>query len=1054
MIETSPQKEKLLTLIQQAEDALKSHEKYTTQGAKLALKDMICEAQKAVTRKTQLSFRRNREFYDPRPEEEILFATHRYTMVPPFQQEGDVYTHYGLEEALTWFNTQDMRQGGMEKLRVRAEQCVDAADRLMAQAKTGTAVGSLDEEAACRATSALEHVTTLMKDASISEHHLEHLAQAVVQVYDALRELRYSRILRTDTDPSTSLYLTQPALEQVKKVIETDVLVREQYDKITEMTRQFSLEDIEKAVSFIMQEETDYEELNRHFYLWSSTDKIVNFKAPKDAERASISFVLPSVENEQDGLGHVWIDNVQILSASGASLDIHNAGFDEGEEAPFDWNPIEIKGHPQFRWESEYPYCGGGDRCVIETANPSSQVSRTYKSGDRKRSLFICNPTGQDEGAWGYTHHFPIVGDMNYTLTFEAKLDGKLKHGLKAIITYQNAQGQSAGQYEYQFNRKSSIPGGRFQLAMQCDAIQYAFTQDLMYAHKVKNAILYMLHDFCQGAEHWMVMNLRPEGSDSYGAVQCGRLLCAVAVSYSFIRQTDVFSSDDKEKFYGLVDYLLRYVLDLRDRTEWTPYEAQEGCSNWQTDMCAGAGFMMMILTDFPNRLTWLYNADAVLRAQLDLNVNADCSWPESIRYHHAALERFAGYAKVAHNVLGENWFETTPLASMFGYSIEMQTPGYTYFEGRVGTPPFGDHMLNGGQEFGSFATYLMDIADVDPALADRMYYTWSAAGKPFKKIWGEGTVLENIMGQGNTYSPLTDFTLTSTQAFPQSGIYIFRKSFGTSKQSYFAIMSSPEPIGHGHLDQGSFVLYKNSVPLVMDAGIEGYFDSSTSWYISSYSHACMQFATANKHIKRYSGGAINLSAGTYSLERGWVDVPKASEVLGVSLGEATDHITIRIDNPEGQGRHIRHVTYVKEPDLYIIRDTVEQFEGQVQFNLPVAARSSVIENQRIYSEGHYGVDLETIFLTPLNHVHVEKGRTTAFFPMQNEEIGMMDYIRATTAAEHGFLTVLYPKEHEKPRLRTEVDSSGSIRLLTGVHNVHIQLQEGDYGVHVVSIEE
>ena len=181
-----------------------------------------------------------------------------------------------------------------------------------------------------------------------------------------------------------------------------------------------------------------------------------------------------------------------------------------------------------------------------------------------------------------------------------------------------------------------------------------------------------------------------------------------------------------------MVEYMLRYMLDLRDRTEWTPYEAQKGCSNWQTDMCAGTGLMMMALPDFPNRHTWLNNADMILKAQLELNVNPDSSWPESIRYHHAALERFAGYAKAVDNVMGENWFETTPLARMFGYSIEMQTPGYAFFEGRVGTPPFGDHALGGGGEFGYFATYLTDIAKMDRDLADRMHVPPGAAsGSP-----------------------------------------------------------------------------------------------------------------------------------------------------------------------------------------------------------------------------------------------------------------------------------------------------------------------------------
>lgn len=1044
----SAEKEKLQALVGRAEGLIEAKDRYYTDGAKLALSDMIQAAQKALKGEDSLPFARNREFCVPREEEAIRFAAKRFTMVPPFAEEQSVYTHFGLEPALEWFEKQDMLYGGKETLPRKAELARNKANELLMEARPGTAVGCCSEETFNKLKASVNELETAM-DRFRPEHSGEELAAAIADCFNRVRECRHSRVLRTDVDPGASLYLTREGLNRVKVMLATDPLVRKQYDEIVRISGRYSREYLEKAVSMIMEGKADYGELNRHFYLWSSTDKIANFKTPEQAVKAVISFVLPAEENEEEGLGHVWIDNLEILSASGGSLDIRNPGFDEGDTGPDDWIPEARKGSPIMEWEDRYPYCGGGDRERLEPANPSSQVSPRYKDGVSRHSLYICNPTCKDEGAWTYGEPFEVESGAGYTLTFEAKLDGKLKKGLKTVITFLDEAGQPAGTYEYLFNRKSSIPGGRFQLAMQCDAIQYAMTGDIDFARKVKYAILYILHDFCQGAEHWLVANLRPEGSDSYGAVQGGRLLCSAAVSYSFIKEAGVFSVEEKERFYGLVEYMLRYMLDLRDRTEWTPYEAQHGCSNWQTDMCAGTGFMMMVLTDFPHRHTWLYNANAILKAQLELNVNPDCSWPESIRYHHAALERFAGYAKALHNVFGENWFETTPLARMFGYSIELQTPGCDYFEGRIGTPPFGDHALGEGGEFGSFAVYLADVAAIDRDLADRMYHTWTLAGKPFKKLWGEGIVLENILGQGGNYAPSKPLKLSSTDSFPYAGIYIFRKSFGSPKQSYFAIMSSPEPVAHGHLDQGSFILYKNSVPLVMDSGIEGYFDSSTSWHISSYSHACLQFAAKRSVIPAEHTSDINLSAGTYSLERGWVDVPRTSRVLDVKLGGSVESITIEILNPEGKGRHIRHVSYVKEPELYVIRDTVEDFDGAVQFTLPVAARHTVIDGNSLYSEGVYGVDLEAVFLSPVQSIRLEKGRSTPFFDSGHQGVSMMDYIRAVADAKDGFLTVLYPKEHGKPKLQATAQHDGTVTLSTGNDSIRLKAAAEHDGVEL-----
>ncbi|GJM72532.1 hypothetical protein HMSSN036_47480 [Paenibacillus macerans] len=1047
-------REELQVLVDRAERLLEENGGYYTEGAKLALVDMLRSAKEALAGRARLPFIRNREFFLPREEEAAQFALERYTMAPPFRDRGSVYSRYGLKAALEWFEGQDLRNGGLDALRERIALAVGKARELLSQSRLGKAPGCYCREAAVR----LEEAVSKVEDEMNSDIHpesgsLDVLAEAAAACFDRLREFRHSRVLRTDIDLAASLYLTQEGLERVKTKIAADPLLKGQYEQIARISDLYSPEDIERVMSLVMSGEDRYQEMNKHFYLWSSTDKLINFKTPAGAAKATVSFVLPAEENEQAGLGHVWIDNVEILSASGENLNIPNGGFDEGEgEQPFAWRPQSMRGNPVMEWESRYPFCGGGDRKRPEVSNPSSQVRGSNPGKGANRSLYICNPTGQDEGAWSCTQDVAVDGEGNYTLTFQAKLDGKLKRGLKAVITFKNRTDQVIGTYSCYFNRKSSLPGGCFLLPMQCDAIQYALTGDLTLARKVKNQLLYVFHDFCQGAEHWMVTNLRPEGSDSYGAVQGGRVLCAAAVSYSFIRNAGVFADEEKARFYALTEYMLRYMLDLRDRTEWTPFEAQEGCSNWQTDMCAGTAYMMMTLPDFPNRQTWLNNAHFILKAQLELNVNPDSSWPESIRYHHAALERFAGYAKVADNVLGENWFADTPLLRMFGFSVDVQTPGYAYFDGRIGTPPFGDHALGSGAEFGMMATYLPAAVKLDRELADRMYHTWKAAGKPFKRLWGESIALENILGEGDAYKPSSSLSLVSTGDYPDAGITVFRKGFGSGSESYFAIMSSPKRIGHGHLDQGSFILYKNSIPLVMDSGIEGYFDSSTPWHISSYSHACLQFATRRTDRPTTAGGAINLSAGTYSLERGWVDVPPTSKVLERSLGNAVESITIEIANPEGEGRHIRHVMYIREPDLYLIRDTLENFDGPVLFSLPVAAEQATVEGKRVDSRGVYGVDLETVFLTPVTSIRLEQGRSTPFFGSRDSSFSMMSYIRAVAEASQGFLTVLYPKERGASALRTET-GAGACILHTDQHRILLEAMPGAYGMKLLEIE-
>lgn len=1031
-------REQLTSLVQRAERLLDQQRDRITDGSADALQDMLEQARQALNDNGEVPFLRNREFLFPRAEEAVCFATRRFTMVPPFTEKNAVYTMYGLEPALEWFEHRSQLGETEEGLAEKAVLALEKAQELLHFARCGEGVGEYDvsaKDALKQSQQMLEAELASFRQSS----DRANIARSTSAVFNRMREFRHSRRLLTDIDPDASLYLSGAELAELQQAVRTEPMLRQRYEQIEQLGCIHSLNDLKQASELVMQGTDAYEELNDQFYLWSSTDKIVNFKAPHGAETATLSFILPAQENEAEGLGHVWIDDLNILSSSGGSLQIVNGGFEEGVLQPLGWKPEVRKGCPILRTEEVYPFCGGGDR-TPESLNPSSQAARR-SSEVAPRSLYICNPGPDDEGSWTYDGELAVEGGIDYTLTFLAKLDGKLKHGIRVLISFKDGIGNSTGEFDYYFNRKSSIPGGKFQLGMQCDAICYAMTGKREYAEKTKLAILYILNDFCQGAEHWMVTNLRPEGSDSYGAVQGGRLLCAVAVSCSLIRTADVFSEEERKHFYAMAEYLLRYVLDLRDRTEWTPEEAQCGCSNWQTDMCAGAGYLMMALPDFPSRHIWLNNANAVLLAQLRLKVNPDGSWPESIRYHHAALERFAGYAKVLKKVTGENWFESTPLGDMFHYAIEMQTPGYEYFGGRIGTPPFGDHALGSGEEFGYFPVFIPEIAEQNPILADRMHAAWVAAGTPVKKPWGESIMLENLLVPATQTACSSPFQLNSTAEFPDSGIYIFRQN-SDEQTSFFAMMSSPQPIAHGHLDQGSFILYAGSVPLVMDSGIEGYFDSSTSWHICSYSHACVQFAAKQTFVPAARSEPINLSAGTFSVERGWLDVPRTSRVLEVRLEEKWESIRIEIANPEEGGRHIRSVVHVKEPDLYLIRDEIKEYDGKVLFSLPIAALQTRVDGSFIQADCSFGMALDTLFLSRTDSIVIENGRSTPFFPGDDPQVSYMQYVRAVSDAGNGFLTVLSPRREEDMKLEAVREADGSVWLRTAYGTVRLELAE------------
>lgn len=710
-------KELLERYIKEALKLLDTNGEFVTTGNKLALMDMVEQARAALEGRKSVPHIRNREFYKPRPEEEILFATERYTMAPTYL-EDKVYQMYGLKPAIEWFKTKDIRYGlnHIDTLEVRAKKVIQQCYEFLETASYGDKVGEYESELGEELVEKLH---------SLKGFKGEELAKEIINCQNALREVKFSQVLRSELEKDFNIFISEEELETIRHGIKEDSVIKEQYEQIRSIADEATLEQRKRAYELIFEEE-DYTYLNQNYtmwmtksqlerfnqgqdknkqsVLWSSTGTVASFMAPAEAVGASITFVLPSAENEKEGLGHVWIDNVELLSAIGPNVDICNPGFEECVEA------------------------------------------------DRK--------------------------------------DGK--------------------------------------------------------------------------------------------------------------------------------------------RSGKTPVRWRAKAKKGNPLMC-----------------------------------------------------------------------------------VE-ENPPYQYFDDKIGTPPFGDHKLTDGSEFGIYGLYINTIEKIDKNLADKMYTTWARAGKPIKRFWGESLAIDNLLYVGDDYKVASNFKfhLESTSAFINAGIYMFRKNFGKKDESYFAIMSSPKHIGHGHLDQGSFILYKDSIPIIMDSGIEGYFDASTPWHISSYSHACVQFETKRTAEGMKENGFINLSAGSYSLKRGWVDVPRTSKVAECIVGEDIEKIVIEIKNGEGAGTHVRTVLYYRKWDLYIIRDEIKDFTGKVLMTLPVVSKESLIEGNTIYSKGYYHIDLQTVIASPYKNILLDRGRTTPVYP-SIEKVPMLEYIRVTADAKEGFLTVLYPKAKE-----------------------------------------
>lgn len=971
----------LRKLIQESKACLADLRPYTTYVAQLALEDMIQQAEAAVNQDENdecglLPFTTKREFGDWHwnKEDACQFAKKRYTMASVWFEPGKAYSTYGLEDALAWFKTQDLRKP-LAVSEINEKSYEKQACEFLPMAETceyyekicreflnnityGNSIGQYSNLAGEALSQALNQLTKIREENT----DITAIAKELAACLNALWELRLSRVLCSESNLESggNILLSAAQMEEIRHKIESDSLTKGQYEQIKAVADSASLEQRKSAYSALFATIDDYEQLNREFVIETSAGNRPSFAVPKGTVSASFTLRLPCEDNERDGLGHIQVWNIGLKASEGKNI-------------------------------------------LLET----------------KDTVTLCNKTSDHEAVWIYDKEIFLRDDAIYTVMFDAKQDGKLKKGMQIELTFFDKDGKKLGTREEDFNRKAWLYVKKYNLYTQCDAICYWYTKDTSYAEKSKIEMLHFLDDFCQGAHHWLRYNERPEGSDAYGGVQGGRILFTIAVAYSMIRDSGVWNKEERERFYGLVSYMLRYLADLRDRTLLTKDRAQRGSSNWQTDMHIGSSAIMMAIPDFPNRKLWMYNSEAVLRAQLDYKLNADGSWPESPRYHFASLEHFSLYARLWERESGENWFisknaNMPGLIDMFRYPLYTQTPPYAYFNDCIATPPFGDHKLGNGTEFALYGLYCDQVAQYDSDTAQKMYATWCRANKPVKGFWGESVTLENLMysstlqGGANAQASID---LKSCASFPNSGIYVFRDQFGTPQENYLAVMSSPKNIGHGHKDQGAFIYYYHCIPVIMDSGIEGYFEASTPWHICSYSHAVMQFEAPPHGPIQKTAGFINLSAGTYSLERGWNDGPDCSKVTQLCLNDKNDNsesISVEIKNPKGCGLQHRTITIDHRAETVTVQDVVTDFSGNVLFNLPILAKSAVQNENEILADGYYGVKIKITIHSNAESAVIESGRATPMAPGANDHTDLL-YLRIKAKAEDGVAITIAP---------------------------------------------
>ena len=331
----------LRKLIQESKACLADLHPYTTYVAQLALEDMIQQAEAAVNQDENdecglLPFTTKREFGDWHwnKEDACQFAKKRYTMASVWFEPGKAYSTYGLEDALVWFKTQDLRKP-LAVSEINEKSYEKQACEFLPMAETceyyekicreflnnityGNSIGQYSNLAGEALSQALNQLTKIREENT----DITAIAKALTACLNALWELRLSRVLCSESNLESggNILLSAAQMEKIRHKIESDSLTKGQYEQIKAVADSASLEQRKSAYSALFATIDDYEQLNREFVIETSAGNRPSFAVPKGTVSASFTLRLPCEDNERDGLGHIQVWNIGLKASEGKNI--------------------------------------------------------------------------------------------------------------------------------------------------------------------------------------------------------------------------------------------------------------------------------------------------------------------------------------------------------------------------------------------------------------------------------------------------------------------------------------------------------------------------------------------------------------------------------------------------------------------------------------------------------------------------------------------------------------------------------------------------------------
>ncbi|MGN0243809.1 MAG: Ig-like domain-containing protein [Lachnospiraceae bacterium] len=476
---------------------------------------------------------------------------------------------------------------------------------------------------------------------------------------------------------------------------------------------------------------------------------------------------------------------------------------------------------------------------------------------------------------------------------------------------------------------------------------------------------------------------------------------------------------------------------------------------------------------ELPYAIRYIDNTTQTIKGTLVSEIRDDGAWPESINYHGAMLEKLASYSMGSRYCIGVDLFTYTrdyedpeeqerygvlsTLAKMLKYYTQVQAPRYT--NGNASQPAFGDGKFDSGTNFKYCGAYWKEMYDKwdpnDPSteqyheLARDMYGVWTRAGRPRPQQANEENMMQFFFvhsewpKEDQAFLDKFSENQKSNDFMKYFGTYIFRNNFDVIdkrtnqyKESYVAFMAQDKATGHNHYDQGSFIMYADSIPLVIDPGMDNYWSAAKTVLLSTDSHSTVQLkksANAYDNVQKYVNDREFYASDKMDMAR----------IVGTCQGST--------------GQFQRTYAFVKDGfEAHVIWDQISGTSFGSRINFVLATKEVLPKSftgNKITAESFNGESLDIFVLEGDTSTYTGSEQLKASGDLSKragESNPIVDVLRLENEGNDNYLTVLFPRNSAGTRgtLTTEEITVSGKNKIHGYKLIH---NNGEHTVYVVT---